>query len=68
MSDIFGNNQPGVWEVTSKSDPRWDSGSQRAKDITLSAGICPEYKQYLIDCEEKYGKPPEDLSISAWKD
>lgn len=56
----------GTWEVHSESDPRWNK-SGRAKGL-CSAGGPQEMKDWVAECLEKLGEPPDDAVMSFEKD
>lgn len=55
----------GYWDVSSKTDPRWDKSGE---DYGLvSEGGPPRMKEWLKECKEKFGEIPEDLIASFHK-
>ena len=62
---IFGPKK-GSWSVESKTDPQWNN-SGRGYGLVTSGGP-PELHNWLKECTEKYGEPPDDTNWSFWKD
>lgn len=63
--NMFGPKM-GTWWVHSETDPRWNK-SGKAYGLVCSGG--PEEMQDWIDeCKEKYGEPPEDGECGFMKD
>ena len=62
---MFGPRK-GVWSVYSKSDPRWNKSGEGYG--LVAAGGAIEQKEWLKKCREKYGKEPNDLEMSFYKD
>lgn len=61
---IFGPKM-GTWTVYSDKDPRWNK-SGRACGFAI--GGTPEMEEWIDQCIEKYGDPPDDVKQSFWKD
>lgn len=62
---IFGPKM-GTWTVHSNTDKRWNK-SGRAYGLVCSGGP-QEMHDWIEKCKEKYGNPPEDCTMSFWKD
>lgn len=62
---IFGPRM-GSWRVYSETDPRWNK-SGRAEGLVTSGGP-PEMQEWIDECIEKYGDPPDDAKQSFYKD
>lgn len=56
----------GSWSVYSKIDPRWNK-SGRGYGLVTSGGPS-EMREWIKECIEKYGEPPEDTTQSFTKD
>lgn len=56
----------GSWWVESKKDPRWNK-SGRGYGLVSSGGP-PEMQEWIKECIEKYGDPPDDATQSFYKD
>jgi len=56
----------GSWSVHSESDPRWNK-SGRGYGLVTSGGP-REMQEWIDECIEKYGDPPEDATRSFMKD
>lgn len=56
----------GTWSVYSKSDSRWNK-SGRASGLVCTGGP-QKMKDWIKECKEKYGDPPEDATMSFMKD
>jgi len=56
----------GTWSVHSDKDPRWNK-SGRGSGLATSGGP-PEMGEWIRECTEKYGSPPEDTTEAFWKD
>ncbi len=67
MADFFGDNQPGTWFFSSKTDPRWN-GSGRVDDMVITAGPPQEAKDFLEAKKDEFGELPNDLTFSMLKD
>ena len=62
---MFGPKK-GTWSIYSKIDPRWNK-SGRGYGLVTSGGTV-EQKKWLEECRQKYGKEPDDLRWSFYKD
>lgn len=56
----------GTWTVESKSDPRWNNSGHARGLVTM--GGPKEMVDWIAECCEKYGEPPEDATMSFYKD
>lgn len=56
----------GTWTVHSETDPRWNK-TGRGRGYACDGGP-QEMKDWIKECREKYGKPPEDATQEFWKD
>lgn len=51
----------GSWQVCSKKDTRWNNNG-RTKGLATAGGP-PEMHEWIDECKEKYGEPPDDLNL-----
>ena len=65
FGDMFGPKM-GSWFVKCKSDPRWDK-SGRAKGLICCGGP-KEMRDWIDECKEELGDPPEDCECGFMKD
>jgi hypothetical protein len=56
----------GTWRGMCKSDPRWNK-SGRGEGLITSGGP-KEMWNWIEQCKEKYGEPPNDAQMSFVKD
>ena len=56
----------GSWEVHSDIDPRWNK-SGRAIGYAMGGGPI-EMQEWIKQCTENYGLPPDDATEEFWKD
>jgi len=56
----------GSWSVHSDKDSRWNK-SGRGSGLVISGGP-PEMQEWIDQCIEKYGDPPDDCSKMFMKD
>jgi len=56
----------GSWAVQSVKDPRWNK-SGRAFGLVCEGGP-QEMKDWIKECFEKYGEPPDDATREFMKD
>ena len=55
----------GFWKVHSDKDPRWNNeGEGRG----FALGGTYAMNEWIKECTEKYGKPPDDATQEFWKD
>jgi len=55
----------GTWSVYSESDSRWNK-SGRAAGLVCTGGP-QEMRDWIKECREKYGSPPDDAVMSFMK-
>lgn len=63
---MFGGIREGSWSIRSESDSRWNKSGRAV--WACSGGIHPDADSWVKQCEKKYGKQPDDLTYSFWKD
>jgi hypothetical protein len=63
---MFGGGGEGTWTVNSVSDPRWNKSGRGFGAVT--SGGPREMRDWIKECSEKYGDPPEDATQSFYKD
>jgi hypothetical protein len=56
----------GTWETGSRKDPRWNK-SGRGKGL-ISSGGPTEMSNWIKECKEEFGEPPDDLYVLFFKD
>jgi len=56
----------GTWWVKSKTDPRWNK-TGRGYGLVTSGGP-GELGEWIEECKEKYGEPPDDAEMGFMKD
>ena len=56
----------GTWGVDCKSDPRWNK-SGRAFGSVMAGGP-KELQDWIDECKNKFGKPPDDCEQYFYKD
>jgi hypothetical protein len=56
----------GSWSVNSMKDPRWNK-SGRGYGLVTSGGPS-EMREWIKQCREKYGDPPDDCCQNFMKD
>ena len=55
----------GTWWVRCKSDPRWN---KTGRGYGLASSNPKEMWDWIEQCREKYGKPPNDAEKGFMKD
>jgi hypothetical protein len=56
----------GTWEVSSKSDPRWNKSGRAVGSVVC--GGPQEMQDWIDECKKKYGDPPADAEKWFHKD
>jgi hypothetical protein len=59
--------RPGSWYVHSDKDARWNKHG-RAEHLVVTAGGCKDMQDWIAECIEKYGAPPDDCVHGCMKD
>jgi len=62
---MFGPKE-GTWSIFSKKDPRWNK-TGRGYGLVSTCGTSVQH-EWVQKCEKKYGKKPDDLQWSFYKD
>jgi hypothetical protein len=65
MCGMFGPKM-GSWSVHSDIDPRWNKEG-RAKGLVCMGGP-QELRDWIEECKKKYGKAPDDATMTFMKD
>lgn len=63
---MFSRPKMGTWAVNSEKDPRWNK-TGRAPGL-ISMGGPQEMRDWIAKCKKLYGDPPEDATMSFFKD
>ena len=60
----------GTWTLSSEKDPRWNKEIREVGlCCALAEGMYPDVMtEWISECEIKFGKQPEDLTMGFWKD
>lgn len=57
--------KPGRWWVQCKTDPRWNKSGRGCALVNLGP---KEMWDWIEQCKEKYGQPPNDAQMGFMKD